>query len=237
MPEIYWKEENILTIEETLKEGLSNRLNRSELVNFFREKVGYDITVDTVSRWCKNLGLQLEANSKYNRPKGKHAVSLLNQELGEIPGEEFVPVILPNLDCTPYTVSQYGNVRGRKGQKLKWANSNGYPSVTMRLPVERFSEYDHIPWQPGSAHVNTRAKATKVHTLVGRFFLPRPIPPVFKDIWDTLTEEQKTWAQSPYILDHIDDNRGNPHVSNLQWVLNKDNNKEVKEFKKNKIDQ
>jgi len=229
----YWKEENIPTIEGILKEGLSNHLNRSQMVNFFREK-GFDISPNTVSRWCKNLGLQFDKTKLDNRSRGKYKP---NQELGDIPGETFVPIILPNLDCSPYTVSQYGNVIGLRGQKLRWASSNGYPSVTLRLPLERFSEYDHIPWQPGSAHVNTRAKAFKVHTLVGRFFLPRPIPPIFKDIWHTLTEEQKTWVQSPYILDHIDNDRENAHVSNLQWVLNKDNVKEVKEFKKNKIDQ
>ena len=55
----------------------------------------------------------------------------------------------------------------------------------------------------------------------------RPIdeyPPIPTEDWDKCPESAKQWIRDTAIVDHKDDDPSNNHVSNLQWVIPKDNN-------------
>ncbi len=227
----YWTQDNIPAIEKILKECLSKGLKTNEMLAVFREE-GFDITsARTVQEWKSKLGLVT---------KRKEKTDFDNQDLGEVEGEIFIPIgVVGGVDYSPYQISNLGNVLGKKGRKLRWANANGYPLVTLSLDKSAWADADYEPEQAQQFKNNTdfkdtrtqRIKSNAVHRLVAAKFLPKPIPPVFKDIWKTLTKEQKEWIQEIYIVDHINDDKSDPRVENLQWVVPRDNNVHVKKQK------
>jgi hypothetical protein len=49
-----------------------------------------------------------------------------------------------------------------------------------------------------------------------------------RQIWSLLPDHTKLWIRDLLIVDHIDNNKANPHVSNLTFTTNRKNNKYVK---------
>tara|TARA_E500000081_G_C6011796_1_gene296078 strand:+ start:85 stop:780 length:696 start_codon:yes stop_codon:yes gene_type:complete len=209
---------------------------RHELEDFFnanwksREVAdAYGVKLSTVNTWKQYY--------KLSKPRNSTPPPFSNQNLGIIVGEEFRPLVLrlkPNIVTDSYEVSQYGNVIGPRGRKLRWANMNGYPSVALSLPKDIFPDFVGVSnTNPDSTGLKctTQHKSLHVHRAVANTFLPRPVPEHFKEIWHTLTGEQQGWIQRVYVVDHINGDKTNPHVSNLQYLTTWQNSKHVKERK------
>ena len=187
----------------------------------------YGVKLATVSTWKQFY--------KLTKPRNNTPPKFSNQNLGIIEDEEFRPIVLrlnPNIITDKYKISQYGNVIGPGGIKLRWGNQNGYPHVVLSLPKDTFPDF------VGKANTYTDSTGLKstqqlknlaVHRAVANTFLPRPVPEPFQSIWHTLTEEQQGWAQQAYIVDHIDGDKSNPHVNNLQYLTMWQNSIHVKE--------
>ena len=186
----------------------------------------YGVKSSTVNTWKQVY--------KLTKPRNSTPPKFSNQNLGSIADEEFRPIVLrtkPDIITDKYKISQYGNVIGPEGHKLRWSNQKGYPHVGLSLSNDIFPDF------VGAANTNmdstglkctTQYKNIAVHRAVANTFLPRPVPEPFQEIWHTLTEAQQRWAQQGYIVDHIDGDRSNPHVSNLQYLTMWQNSIHVK---------
>ena len=160
-----------------------------------------------------------------------------NQDFGFIEDEYWKPAIMHGKTIDGYTVSNYGNVIGPKGYKLKWtgrSKTQPYPSVHMYFDPDFFEH--HYP-------LNTAGNADaqiNVHILVANVFLPldENIPEELDKyieidgrsvhLWSLFTEEQKLWIRSLLQVDHIDNDKSNPHVDNLQFTNFYANNIHIK---------
>lgn len=207
------------------------RPSREELAEAF-EELGkakhvaerYGVKLGTVYGWKQKYGLTQKRTGKSKFP---------NQRLEEIADEEWRPLLVGHkkTEVPGYVVSQYGNIIGPAGHKKLWSNQNGYPHVMISVPIGTFSYFSGIANARPDANsddCNTELKNVAVHRAVADAFLPRPVPECFEDIWDTLTEEQKMWVQRVYVVDHIDNQKHNPHLDNLQYLTTHENSKAVK---------
>jgi len=186
----------------------------------------YGVKLRTVGQWKQHYSL--------TKPRNSTPPAFPNQRFEFIPDEEFRPLVLrvnPTITTDKYRISQYGNVIGPGGNKLRWSEQKGYPHVGLSLPVDIFPDF------VGAANTNkdstglkctTQYKNIAVHRAVANTFLPRPVPEPFQETWHTLTEEQKRWVQLGYIVDHINGAKSNPHVSNLQYLTMWENSNYVK---------
>ena len=155
------------------------------------------------------------------------------QNFDFIEDEYWKPVIFHGKVIERYTVSNYGNVIGPQGRKLKWTTRSKtapYPAVSLACPTNLFEH----------SYRKTNAIVVYVHTLVATAFLPldENIPKVFDDyieidgspkhVWSLFPESTKFWIRSVLHVDHIDDDKGNPHVDNLMFTTPYENNVHVK---------
>ena len=213
-------------LKKLMEDYIAKGMTDKEKFYAFRS-IGYDIAnIATVRRWRQKFG--------YTNPRQARENVVGNQVLEEIEDEIWVPIITDKYDASPYKISQYGNVLGKKGKKLKWTPINGYASCQLSLSYDDFKG-SFIPKSGTGFTLNTENKTgkqvkvcIKPHVLVAEFFLPRPVPLCFSELWHTFNEKQKKWIQSIYIVDHIDDDGLNPHVDNLRWVTPYENNHRVK---------
>ena len=160
------------------------------------------------------------------------------------PEEVFVPIIYEGIDYSPYAISKEGNVVGYRYadterkilKKLQWSMQSEsrarYLSVTLRVDPLAIADQEYKPQQKQSLKHNGKInKTVYVHRLVAEMFIPKPIPKMFESIWLILSQEQKNWIHSSYVVDYIDDDPGNPHIDNLRWVTVKENNSYYKKQK------
>jgi hypothetical protein len=186
----------------------------------------YEVKLRTVDSWKQYYSL--------TKPRNSTPPAFPNQRFELISDEEFRPVVLrinPTITTDKYTVSQYGNVIGPEGKKLRWCNKNGYPHLGLSLPKDIFPNFVGISTTNKDStglKSTTQFKNIAAHRAVANTFLPRPVPEPFQESWHTLTEEQKRWIQQGYVVDHINGDRSNPHVSNLQYLTMWENSKHVK---------
>lgn len=187
----------------------------------------YGVKLSTVSTWKQFY--------KLTKPRHSAPPKFPNQRFEVIPDEEFRPLVLrtkPDIVTDKYKISQYGNVIGPEGTKLRWSDQNGYPHVSLSLPISIFPDFVGSPntnKDSTGLKCTTQLKNVAVHRAVANTFLPRPVPEPFQELWETLTEDQQRWVQQGYIVDHIDGDKGNPHVSNLQYLTMWENSVHVKE--------
>ena len=231
----YYKENymSILTsqtepvIKELLIKFKELGLTLKEQLPLFQE-AGYPITAaGTIGRWKRKFGL---TDPKLTKQKRRPGDANGNQKLGFIEGEIWKPIITDRFNASDYEISQYGNVIGKRGYKLGWHCCNGYMRSTLSLKISDYSNDAYIPTRGNGKGLV--AQSIDVHRIVAEIFLPRPVPLCFSEIWPTLDKKQRDWIQSGYVVDHIDDDKGNPHVDNLRWVTVRGNNKWVKENKR-----
>lgn len=234
MSEVKEKRKNILTSEsepvlkQLMEDFVAQGLTDKEKFYAYRDK-GFDVkSIETIYRWKKKFGL--------TKPKSPLSNVIGNQRLEEIEDEIWKPIITSRFDASAYKISQYGNIIGKQGRKLKWCDMAGYASVKISLSYDDYFDGAFIPksatrWNPLGNKAKTGKQVhqnIKPHQLVAEFFLPKPVPLCFSELWPTLNEKQKKWIQSVYIVDHIDDDGFNPHVDNLRWVTTYENNHRVK---------
>jgi hypothetical protein len=228
---------NVLTTEsapllkELLIEFKAQGLTLKQQVPAF-QKLGYGISSSrTISGWRTKFGLSDTTHASKPREE-----VIGNQNLGFIEDEVWKPIIMPNYNASEYQISQYGNVMGKRGHKLKWTSGGrgglrGYPSLHLSLKDSNYTSN----YAPSQEHVSATAKKipqyVTVHTLVAQMFLPKPVPLCFSQLWPTLNKKQRNWIQQSYVVDHIDNDTMNPYVDNLRWVTVRQNNKWVKAAK------
>jgi hypothetical protein len=214
-------------IQKQIIEFMKQGMTLKEMLFAFQE-LGYAITsTSTLNNWKKKFGLVKENYRKSGEVKG-------NQNLGFIEDEIWKPIITEAFDASEYQISQYGNVLGKMGQKLKWFSTGiakyaSYMSVKLSLRENNYKT-DFIPQKESGITSNSKKipQTINVHRIVAELFLTKPVPLCFSELWPTLNKVQRDWIQSVYIVDHIDDDKSNPHVDNLRWVTPRNNNQMVK---------
>ena len=166
--------------------------------------------------------------------------------------EQWTPVVFRYKVIPNYFVSSWGRLRGPKGKLLKrrpypalpmrYKNiQNNFPfpydyinksggtyvqclKVDFTFDKDLFEDYDYrSPCQ--KTRKGTRMKATStVHKLVMNSFKPHDQYPVLeKEVWDNTPEEAKHIINEMVIIDHLDDNPTNNHISNLAYVTPREN--------------
>jgi len=167
-----------------------------------------------------------------------------NQDFGFIEDEYWKTVILHGVTIDKYTVSNYGNVIGPQNKKLTWKKNGGnilnqYPAVSLSCDRTLFeSKGSFVPTNP--IYKNAVKYTSNVHILVANAFLSldENIPEELdeyveidgktRQIWSMLPDHTKLWIRALLNVDHIDNDRSNPHVSNLKFTSPRKNNSHVK---------
>ena len=176
-----------------------------------------------------------------------------NQNFGFIEDEYWKPAIVHGVTLDTYSVSNYGNVIGPRNKKLKWNKNGGnplsqYPAVSMSCNPALFADTGYVPnplklrsGKPGFSKAVTLV--SNVHVLVANAFLPldENIPEELdeyveidgktRQIWSLLPNHTKAWLRSLLHVDHIDNDKSNPHVSNLRFISPRANNSHNKKKK------
>ena len=167
-----------------------------------------------------------------------------NQDFGFIEDEIWKPVVVHGVTVDSYRVSNYGNVIGPQNKKLKWTPRS------KAAPYPRVSIYFNPSLLEPAGYTFKKCKDTdvskaevNVHVLVANAFLPinDNIPEELneyieidgqpKHLWSLLPDHTKLWLRSLLNVDHIDNDKSNPHVSNLTFVTPRENNTYVKKQK------
>jgi hypothetical protein len=166
--------------------------------------------------------------------------------------EQWTPVVFRYKVIPNYFVSSWGRVRGPSGKLLNRrpfpALPIGYKSIQNNFPFpydyinkscgvyvqclkvdftldkDLFEDYNYRSPDPKTGK-GTRMKATStVHKLVMNSFKPHDQYPVLeKEVWDNTPEEAKHIINEMVIIDHLDDNPTNNHISNLAYVTPREN--------------
>lgn len=104
-----------------------------------------------------------------------------------------------------YYVSKLGNIISTKKKTpldLKW-------SISGSSPYPKLAIYG----------INVQ-----VHRAVAAAFLPLPKPAtVSKQAWDATPEETKNYIKSLTLVNHIDHDKTNYHIDNLEWATHSEN--------------
>ena len=141
-----------------------------------------------------------------------------------------------------YMIAEDGLVisfkRYKEGKPLEWVGAGNkglkYPSVSIQVPV------DNLRQTEGSEvnGYNNAYRKGKVHQLVAdtwgdKMLDEHACPFELKPYWDDFPEEVKERLQVYFNVDHIDDDKLNPHIDNLRYVSPRTNHPGNKKHEKN----
>jgi hypothetical protein len=129
--------------------------------------------------------------------------------MDEVWDEYWKPLSLKGLAIDGYCISNYGRVCK-------------YSAGSFRI----LKKHKHVYSQRGNhENVSILGKSQRVHRLVAEAFLPLDSnPPIPQWDWDATPPSAKSLIAELLLVDHIDGDPFNNHVSNLRWVTHLQNN-------------
>lgn len=126
-----------------------------------------------------------------------------------------------------YYISKDGSgIIGKKGKYLSsWINSHGYPTCSISIKSDFFSDYQYKTRTDRSGNQTTISLKIPLHRAVMETWKPIDCDPPKQlvDTWNDVPEEWRQWVRDTALVDHIDDDRTNNHVDNLRWEIPKNN--------------
>lgn len=146
--------------------------------------------------------------------------------------EIWKPLIHQGLEVPGYTVSNLGNILGKRGGILKrnLNNSGNYPRCKISAPRDLFPHYVSKNEEATTVPVYIRLHIAVVDAhLPFEHNLPdiwkRTVPVEGSDvrIWDLMDPEQQATLRLSYQVDHIDGDKNNATVSNLRYATGREN--------------
>jgi len=146
--------------------------------------------------------------------------------------EEWRPTIYKGITIPNYRISNFGRLQIISEGKivnpsfsLRLESVGSYAGREMRYSLSvkdaRFHQFSGRP--------NRTTISISAHILVVNAFIPFDLnPPVPLEVWERTPKESQEYMRDCSVLDHIDNNPFNNHVSNLRWTTPKGNNSHVK---------
>ena len=161
---------------------------------------------------------------------------LIKDARPELNGQEFRPLVYQGEVIPGYEISKDGLIisykRYKEGKLLTWSSigqkNMKYPGAKLSLPAELLSYVDEsvASYKKGT---KTIARNVKLHILVADSWLGTDdCPEDLKPWWDSFSQELKDTMRRYFHIDHIDDNKLNPHVDNLRFVSPRENHSVIK---------
>lgn len=150
--------------------------------------------------------------------------------------EESKPVIVHGKVIPNYYVTNTGKVfyTDKQGQlkplKLQIRQHNYY-YVCLYFPKTLFSDYSYDTKSKNTCKLNV-----DVHKLVMNAFKPvdQYPPEQLKHCWDNLPPEVKQWVKDTVTINHIDHDKTNNWLDNLEYCTPKHNSRESVKYHTNK---
>lgn len=126
-----------------------------------------------------------------------------------------------------YYISKDGTkIIGKRGKSIStWINSHGYPTCSITIHKNFYSDYEYQTRNDGSENHSTISLKIPLHRAVIETWKPiddNP-PKQLADTWNDVPEVWRQWVRDTALVDHIDDDRTNNHVDNLRWETPKNN--------------
>lgn len=155
---------------------------------------------------------------------------------------DFKPVTRFMVVIPDYYVSIYGHIYSHKSKKILKPSYQYHNTVSKKrlkcLYVKVYIDLNLLSHE--YVYSNTSKNKAKVHLDIHRAVIEawNPLdknPPVSYKEWKVTPESVKEIVRSSMIVDHIDADPTNNHVSNLRWVVCKENSPYRKGDIKNEI--
>ena len=125
-------------------------------------------------------------------------------------------------------VSNFGRVKNpRTGTIRKWKNRNGYAAFAY---TKGGRPQGRPPGRPQGNRLGIKQKQVhhQIHRVVAQLFLPFDKPEtISEEDWLHTPESVKIELKNRTLIDHIDRDKMNPHISNLRWATWKQNSENV----------
>ena len=156
--------------------------------------------------------------------------------------ELWKPVVRMSKVIPGYYVSNHGRIQNSDGKFLKINNRIRHQRptasrISLQIPKNLFEDYTYAEQKNRKNSYKTRV-SFEIHQLVIEAFGASAVdenPPIPKKDWEQCPESAKKFMRDRMVIDHIDDNPFNNHISNLRRVVPRDNNSHVKKHKLNDI--
>ena len=127
--------------------------------------------------------------------------------------------IIPN-----YFILKDGSVFNSKRNKIRKpvTRSDGYQMICVSIPENLFDDYEYF-LQEGKTKPTINLH---IHKAVADAFMPidKHPPKQLADTWNDVPEVWREWVRATAQIDHLDDDKTNNHVSNLEYKTPQQNN-------------
>jgi hypothetical protein len=192
---------------------------RCKEIRFPIEEYFYIRTTGKVDTICKVCIREKDGSYFVDKKQLLDGTSPLIEE-----GEKWAVAVRYGQELSGYLVSSHGRVVGNQNQFLVPSigeqPSLQYPQYKLYYDEESLGGYSHSKQRESGYKGKARRRANiKAHRLVAETFMPiDKNPPIPLEDWNQCPESAKQWIRETALIDHIDDNKKNPHLDNLRWT-------------------